>query len=120
MNKSDKKLLDIYTELDEDDQNSLLSYAQFLLQKAQQDGRCRAEELQLIVDIPRPKEEKVVAAIKRLSATYPMLEKDHLMNETASLMSEHLLQGCSAVEVIDKLEIVFETHYEKLKLKIEQ
>ena len=101
MNKIEKKLMAIFTDLDKDDQNSLTAFAEFLLDKAKKEGRYQLEE-QIIVKISRPKEEKVVAAIKRLSATYPMLPKDSLMNQTASLMSEHILKGRAAVEVINE------------------
>ena len=114
MNKIEKKLLAIFSDLDENDQNSLISFAQFLLEKAQQEGRYQLEE-QIIVEIVRPKQEKVIAAIKRLSATYPMLPKDSLMNQTASLMSEHILKGRAASEVIDELEKLFRLRYEDHK-----
>ncbi|MCK5386268.1 MAG: hypothetical protein KAJ39_03720, partial [Gammaproteobacteria bacterium] len=50
----------------------------------------------------------------RLSATYPMINKDKLLDETSSLVSQNMLQGRDAVEVIDELEIVFKKHYEIL------
>jgi len=110
MNKIEKKILNTLSELDDNDQNSLLSFALFLLEKARQDGRLVVEEEPVVV--PRPKEEKVVAAIKRLSAAFPMIKKDTMLNETAALMSEHMLQGRAAVEVIDELEVLFESRYE--------
>ncbi len=109
MNKSEKKLLAIFSDLDKNDQHGLLSYAEFILQKAQQDGRLAVVGKPLL--IPRPEEEKVVAAIKRLSASYPMLKKDTLFNKTAALMSEHIMQGREAIEVIDELEVLFQEHY---------
>jgi hypothetical protein len=111
MNKTEKKLLSIFSDLDDNDQNSLMAFAEFLLQKAKQEGRLVVTEQPL--DIPRPGEERVVAAIKRLSATFPMLKKDGMLNETAALMSEHIVQGRPAVEVIDELEIVFQQKYEE-------
>ena len=116
MNKVQQKLISIFSDLDENDQNSLMSFAQFLLQKAQQEGRLKIEE-QIYVAIDRPEEEKVVAAIKRLSSSYPMLPKDSMMNQTAALMSEHILQGRVAHEVIDELEQLFRERYEALKNK---
>ena len=116
MNKIEKKLITIFSDLDDNDQNSLLSFAQFLLEQAKLEGRYQIEE-QVIVEISRPGEEKVVAAIKRLSASYPMLPKDNLMNKTAALMSAHILQGRAASEVIDDLEKVFQNHYDEYKRK---
>jgi hypothetical protein len=109
MNKTEKKLLAIFSDLDKNERHSLMSYAEFLLQKAKQEGRLVVVENPL--DIPRPKEEKVVTAIKRLSAAYPMLKKDALFNQTAALMSQHIMQGREAVEVIDELEVLFQEHY---------
>jgi hypothetical protein len=64
--------------------------------------------------IPRPDTETVVAAIRRLTATYPMLERDRLLHETSELMTGHVMQGRPATEVIDELEIVFRRHYERV------
>ncbi len=112
MNKAEKKLLDIFADLDKDDRNSLVSFAEYLLAKAKKEGRF-IEVAQEPVDIPRPQEERVVAAIKRLSETFPMLKKDSMLNETAALMTEHLIKGRAAVEVIDELEILFQTRYKE-------
>jgi hypothetical protein len=55
----------------------------------------------------------VVKAIKRLSESYFMLDKDHMINETSALMAQHIMQGRAAAEVIDELEAVFSRHYQK-------
>jgi hypothetical protein len=55
--------------------------------------------------------ETVVMAIKRLTRTYPMLDRRKLIGRTSQLMAEHALQGRAAVEVIDELEMVFERYY---------
>jgi len=110
MNKTETKLLNIFSDLDKNDQNSIISFAEFLMNNAKQDGRL------IVVDqpqeIPRPDDERVVAAIKRLSATYPMLKKNSLLNETAALMSEHILKGRAAKDVIDELEVTFKARYD--------
>ena len=108
----EKKYFHILSELDEADQNSVLSFAEFLLAKAKQEGRLLTIEEPL--HIPRPEKERVIAAIKRLSETYPMIKKNTMLDETASLMSAHLLKGRDAVDVIDELEILFQKHYKKL------
>lgn len=115
MNKREKKLIDIYADLETDDQNSLMAFAEFLLEKAKKEGRLIVTEEP--VKIPRPQEERVVAAIKRLSASFPMLKKDSMLNETAALMSEHIVQGRSTVEVIDELEVIFKSRYEEFCLQ---
>lgn len=65
--------------------------------------------------LPRPAEEKVVAAVKRLSQTYFMLDKKKMLGVTSDLVTQHVLQGRGAVEVIDELEELFSRHYQQLK-----
>jgi hypothetical protein len=66
-------------------------------------------------DIPRPDDEKVVAAVKRLSKTYFMLDKKTMLGVTSDLVTQHILHGREAAEVIDELESLFEQHYLALK-----
>ncbi len=116
MTKIEKKLLAVLADLDKDDRNSLLSFADFLLQKAKKEGRLLERNVERNIEpvlIPRPADERVVAAIKRLSATFPMLHKDSMINETASLMTQHLIQGRAAVDVIDELEVLFQNRYKE-------
>ena len=56
----------------------------------------------------------MVVAIKRLRATYPMLDPAKLLNETHDLMTQHVMQGRKAAEVIDELEVLFRRYYEQL------
>ncbi len=64
------------------------------------------------VAIPRPEQESVVKAIKRLRATYPMIDQNKLFNDTSQQMTEHLMHGKPAADVINELEIVFFRHYQ--------
>lgn len=64
--------------------------------------------------IARPDSESVVLAMRRLSDTYYMLNKDDLLHEASGLMSQHILQGKDATEVIDELEVLFEKFYTAL------
>ena len=109
MKNSQKKLLDTWQNLSEQDQQTVTSFAEFLLEK---NGSKKADIPQQPLDIPRPEEENVIAAIKRLSKTYPMVDSNNLFNETSSLMTQHMMQGRDAIEVIDELEIVFKRHYQ--------
>lgn len=61
--------------------------------------------------LPRPEGESVIAAIKRLSKSYPMLDKTTLFDQTSAAMSAHILQDVSVEESIDKLEAVFREKY---------
>lgn len=110
-------LLDCFRVLSEADQQSVLSFARFL----QQQPSVYSEEAGNAItvsspeDIPRPEKESVVKAIKRLTATYPMVNADGLFDQTSVLMSAHLLQGKPANEVIDELELVFKEAYISLQ-----
>lgn len=111
MKKSTKKLLEFYRELPDEVAQQLLDFAEFLALR----HKVEVKELSLPEKISRPdSSESVVIAVKRLSATYPMLNKDKLLNETASLVSQNLLQGRDAVEVIDELEVIFSEQYDML------
>jgi len=67
------------------------------------------------VIIPRSENETIVGAIRRLSASYPMLEKSKLLHEANALMTEHIMQGRDVDAVIDELEALFAKHYEKYR-----
>jgi len=65
------------------------------------------------LDIPRPADEKPVHALKRLKATYPMLTGESLFSEAANLMMRHHMMGHDGGEVIDAMERLFATAFEK-------
>ena len=65
------------------------------------------------LEIPRPAEEKPVHALKRLKATYPMLTGESLFSEAANLMMRHHMMGHDGGEVIDDMEKLFATAYDK-------
>lgn len=114
MNSDERRLLQAFRNLDAVQKASLLDFADFLVARS---GSAGAESVPAEpLDIPRPAEENVVKAIRRLMATYPMLDRsrDKLLNETSALMTQHLIHKRPAVEVIDELEIVFRRHYEAL------
>ena len=60
---------------------------------------------------PRPAQESVIAAIRRMRRSYPMLDSATMLNDTSTLMSAHVLQGRSAADVIDELEELFAVRY---------
>lgn len=110
----EKKLLQQFRKLSEEQQKTLQDFAEFLASREDKIEVTPAKTL-VPVAIPRPEKESVIKAIKRLTATYPMVEKEKVMNQTSSLMAQHIMQGRSAPEVIDELETLFKIHYEKLK-----
>ena len=116
MKKSTKKLLAAYRQLPDEVAQQLLDFAEFLASR----HNVEVSEIPSPENISRPIKESVVIAVKRLSATYPMINKDKLLDETSSLVSQNMLQGRDAVEVIDELEIIFKRHYEILIDETEQ
>lgn len=117
--ETEKRLTGILRRLPAAQAGMLLEFAEFLLERhgtagAEQGKTISALKIPAPVEIPRPVEETVVKAVKRLRATYPMLDARQLLNQTSELMTQHIVQGREAVEVIEELEILFRVHYEKL------
>ncbi len=107
-----RHLLDFYSRLGEENRATLMAFAEFLANR-DTEGVAAEEIPREPLDIPRPEKESVVAAIRRLTKTYPMLERKELLNETSSLMSAHVLQGRAVQDVVNDLERVFRSHYER-------
>jgi len=114
MKSIEKKLLKHFSQLSEAQQQTLLQFAEFLLTRSDDSDAAGQKDVPPPVLKERPAEETVVGAIKRLTASYPMLEKDRLFNETSVLMTKHVMQGHAAHVVIDELEMLFQRHYEAL------
>lgn len=110
MKKSTKKLLALYRDLPDEVAEQLIDFAEFLASRYKVENK----EIALPEAISRPENESVVVAVKRLTATYPMINPDNLLDETASLVSQNMLQGRDAVEVIDELEVIFRKQYDTL------
>ena len=106
----DKRLLALFRSLSEARQQTLIEFAAFLAEKETVDS-ADAPLLEPL-PIPRPAQENVVMAIKRLRATYPMLDSADLFNEASAQMTRHLMHGIPATEVIDELEQIFLQRYE--------
>ena len=111
--KDEMRLLKSFRQLETADKNTVIAFAAFLAsgQNPQQEVTIESKKSHTPLGIPRPEDETVIAAIKRLSKNYPMLDKGEMLDDTSTLMSGHLLQGRPANEVIDKLEIMFKTYY---------
>lgn len=117
----EKRLLEIARQLPAAQAEALLEFAEFLLARhgavdrtvpeVEKGGVASVDPTPL--DIPRPADESVVRAIKRLRATYHMLDVRKLLNQTSDLMTAHVVKGRDKVEVIEELEILFRTHYEE-------
>jgi hypothetical protein len=113
-----RKLLKLYESLCVGDRGSLLAFAEFLASRQRSDDTTEGmQEPATAVprQIPRPAKESVVAAIKRLSSSYFMLDSRAMLDDTASLMSAHILHGRRADKVIDDLEELFQEHYRRYR-----
>ena len=108
--RPEKRLVELYNRLPEAERKTLLDFAEFLADRA---ATPQPEVPRQPLDIPRPAEENVVAAMKRLRQTYPMIDHSKLLNEASGLMAAHMMQGRPAAEVIDELEAMFLLHFEK-------
>lgn len=111
---NERRLLSYYRKLAEADQQTLLRFAEFL------NGQEAVPPSTVSVpaepeDIPRPRDETVIAAIKRLRQTYPMINRDTVFHETSALMTQHVMQGREAEEVIDELESLFLKQYQQMR-----
>lgn len=127
MTEVEKRLLLLLSELREPEQQNLLAFAEFLASRSlgqvpTSDGLIpmlaqavakKPEQPEPPQQQPRPEQESVVAAIKRLRLTYPMLDRRLLLNDTSNAMAKHAISGVSAEIVIDELEEVFEQHYQR-------
>ena len=111
MKRDEKDLLRLFRALPPGQQDTLFTFAEFLAARVDETPR----EIGEPEPIPRPAEEKVVHAIKRLRATYPMLDHSKMLHEISEYMTQHMIMGKSAGEVIDEMEVTFRRHYEQLK-----
>jgi len=116
-NKQERKLIKVFKSLNSTDKETLITFAEFLQSRSipldNNIGNTPEIPNEPLV-ISRPETESVVAAIKRLTATYPMVNKDDILHPISSLMTSHIMQGKKAKDVIDKLEHLFEDEYIKL------
>lgn len=111
MRRDEGKLLDLFEKLAPEQQDRLIAFAEFLTGGASDAGAAAREP----VVIPRPDGETVAMAIRRLTRSYPMLDRRKLMGEASRFMAQHALEGRPANEVIDELERVFARHYQKMR-----
>jgi hypothetical protein len=114
-NKQERKVMKLYKSLDEANKEAFLAFGEFLQTRANPNSNNLDNTAESKpVDIPRPENESVIKAIKRLSATYPMVDKETILHPISNLMTSHIIQGRKAVEVIDDLQALFLKEYESL------
>jgi len=110
MKRDAKALADLFNALDSAQQQSLFDYAEFLRSKA----ATGKQEITEPVDVPRPEDETVVGAIKRMKQSYPMIDSMEVFAIASNLMTDHMVKGREAEEVINEIEALFENTYQKL------
>ena len=119
--RQQERILDIFEKLSPTDRDAAASFAEFLLSRSGTRVTTSAPpptartEVPEPEPLPRPAEERVVAAVKRLSKTYFMLDKSKMLGATSDLVTQHIMQGREASDVIDELEQVFTDQYQQLK-----
>lgn len=121
MDAAEQQLIRIFRRLDAADRATLYAFGEFLAQRGgavvEPPPAPAAAEPGVIPDpepIERPASETVVGALKRLSRTYPMLDKSLMLSATSDLVAKHILQGTEAADAIDALEEIFREHYRQL------
>ena len=114
--KTSKALTELYESLDDERKQSLCDFADFLYARAEP----VVKEVPPPEDIPRPEEETVVGAIKRLKSKYHMVESMSVFSRASSLMTDHMVSGRDVVEVIDEMEALFDEAYNNLLNELEQ
>lgn len=108
--KTSQQLVELYESLDEQCMQSLSDYADFLLIRSEP----VIKDIPAPEEIPRPDSESVVGAIKRLKLTYHMIDSMSVFSKASALMTDHMVKGRDATEVIDEMEALFEEAYAKL------
>lgn len=103
-----KKLTKLFSALNEQDRQTLIAFATFL----HANKTMTTEEIAKPKIIPPINDESVIAALKRLSAMYFMLDKANMLNEASELVSQHVMQGRDKADVIKSCEKLFEDHYQ--------
>ena len=110
MKRDAKALADLFNALNKEGQQSLFDYAEFLQLKFGVEPQPLGEP----VDVPKAENETVVGAIKRLKQAYPMIDSMEVFAVASNLMTDHMIKGRDAEEVIDEIEALFEETYRKL------
>ncbi len=108
--KSSDALINLYEAMDDERKRSLCDFADFLYAKADPVSK----EIPPPEHVPRPQQESVVGAVKRLKVKYYMIESMSVFSAASTLMTDHMVKGRDVIEVIDEMEMLFEEAYDKL------
>lgn len=123
--KAERKLCKLYSSLNDSDRLTLMKFAEFLFaESVSQDekGKDIPNDTSLAVSkpfpepkiIPAPENENVIKAIKRIAKMYYMVDKSKMLDTTSTLMTEHLIHGRPAQEIVADVEKSFKQEYDQL------
>jgi hypothetical protein len=119
MADTEQSLLRLYRGLGAADQATLLAFAEFLGSRTALRPPAAVSHTRVPVAEPEPIErppgESVVAGLKRLAKTYPMLDKSEMLSATSDLVASRIMKGGDPAGTIDQLEQIFREHYEQLR-----
>ncbi|MGB8436821.1 MAG: hypothetical protein WCE38_21450 [Burkholderiales bacterium] len=94
------RLVAVLEQLDETGRRTLVEYAEFLVSR-------RKVQANPPIVAARPPGETVLQAIKRLNRSYSGLRRAALMQPVGELLSQHMVDGRAAEEVIEDLEALY-------------
>ena len=110
----------IFSQLDCTAQQNVLRFAEFLLEKQRTDEiDSVVHSFSLPLSIEPVAGESVVAALRRLTHSYNMLDSRALLARAVDIMNGFVLQGRDRVIVIRELETLFQREYEAAKQRYE-
>jgi hypothetical protein len=118
MASAEQQLTEFFRQLTAADQLTIMAFAEFLAARSSPESMAVSNEPLVVAEpevIERPPRESVVAGLKRLSKTYPMLDKTEMLAATSELVATAIMQRTDTIIVVDELEEIFRSHYEKLK-----
>jgi hypothetical protein len=118
VNSFERRLLRVARKLDDAQREQLQLFAEFLASR-RRDTVVVAQTPETPSLLPAREGETVVGAIKRLRESYAMLDAKAMLNETAAVMSRHVVGGAPAAEVIAQLEVLFAEHYQRYRQTFE-
>ena len=119
MVSAEQQLTEYFQQLAAGDQATLLAFAAFLASRSSPSRTVRVKPPEPVTIpepdiIERPAGESIVGALKRLSKSYPMLDKAEMLSATSDLVATNIMQGSDPAGVIDELEDIFRAHYAQL------
>lgn len=107
----EERLLQAWRALAPRERELLNEFADMLAQRYGARTAANGAPLRLV----RPDEETIVQAIRRLTRTYPMLDRSRLLDEGSRLLARHAADEITASAAIDVLEELYAQAYAQLK-----